>query len=291
MHHFLQHHALGNGTTENELFSQKDWPVLSEPDREKLDPVLDYYRQHLIDQDLRTSDYMASFKDWVSQQDNDNLIEVPVEFLEHIGHLKAFDPVYRLKFWESHHKKILSIFHQNLPLIQRNEVTAKEELSRLTRAYWQDDKIRVDICIFGKSYLESERDRPYTTVEPTHIVMHTYDQPEGNWLELLFHESSHHLIGSRSGFIGGTIIDVAVATQEKSPRSLWHAYLFYFSGVVIQKILQGEGHGDYELYMVRNNVFASYQPLLKKHLPAYIAGEKTLATVTETLIKDWNSKR
>ena len=114
--------------------------------------------------------------------------------------------------------------------------------------------------------------------------MHCYDQPYGNWLELLYHETSHHLIGSRTGFVGGTITDVAQTTEGRLPNGLWHSYLFYFSGKVTQQLLQSEGIEDYTLYMVRNRVFSRTFPLLDKYLPGYLAGEKSLATVTAEII-------
>jgi len=140
----------------------------------------------------------------------------------------------------------------------------------------------------------STRERPYTSLSPTHVVMISSPKaghPKGNWVEILYHEASHHLIFGRSGFVGGTINDVAGILKKRPLRSLWHAYLFYFSGVVTRDALRKQGIKDYQLYMIRNRVFSFYFPYLEKHLPSYINRKTTLKDATEAIFRDFEALR
>lgn len=117
-------------------------------------------------------------------------------------------------------------------------------------------------------------------------MLYAVDEPAGNWLELLIHESSHQLILSSKGFVAGTIQDVANDLGVGVPRSLWHAYLFYFSGILTQSFLAKAGKTDYTLYMERNGVFSRYYPALQAHLPDYMAGKCTLAEATRKILSE-----
>ena len=186
-------------------------------------------------------------------------------------------------FWMIHDAANQEILEINLPLITNTEEMVVDTLTTLTRQFWQAEKIRVDISYFAKSTPQNMRNRPYTALSPTHVVMNSCpgtNDPVGNWLELLYHESSHHLIGTVSGFIGGTIRDVADASGERSPFGLWHAYLFYFSGKATQKALASQGIEDYEIYMIRNKVFSRLIPHVVAHLPEYMHRRQTLKDVT-----------
>ncbi len=290
MHHFLHHFSRSDEAEGNELFARRDWPDLKAFDSAQLDRVLVYYKTDLADQDLRTSDYMSKFKQWITTQDQGHIHieEVPVEFKGHVQQLLVISDIYRVYFWPMHAEKIHETLRTNLDLILKTEQKAKIRLSQLTRAPWQTEKIRVDICIVGKSYINSNRDRPYTSLYPTHIVMHTGNEPQGNWLEILYHEASHHLITPNSGFVSKTIKEAASEQSQAAPRQLWHAYLFYFSGVTTRQLLMEQGFEDYELYMIRNRVFERTFPYLQKHLAGYLNGELSLAAVTKALISDYH---
>ena len=102
-----------------------------------------------------------------------------------------------------------------------------ERLVKLTRHEWEKEKIRVDISFHSKL------ERPYTTThEAVHVVMDSGNNanPPGNWLELLFHESSHHLIFPSKCYVSEVIAVSETETGLKAPRSLWHAYLFILPG-------------------------------------------------------------
>ena len=287
LHHFLQLEALLQETQDSTLISSEQLARLNETEREELDAAVAFYREQLLKEDLRMSPYQSSFKEWISQQEDGVLQSPPESMLTHVKVLESVSPLYKTYIWPKHKSTIHQHLESQLAGIQQMEHKVAKLLEELTLAYWQRERIRVDVCYYGKSTSWNLRNRPYTSTDPTHVVMNVdgeENEPYGNWLELLFHEASHHLIGANTGFVAGTIKDVCRVRGAKTPRGLWHAYLFYFSGKVVQNELPSLGINDYQLYMQRNGVFRRYFPLLELHLPLYMAGEKTLAEVTVAIV-------
>ena len=285
LHHFLYQEAFLNTNLDSTMIDQK----LSKSDRDVLDRSLNYYAERLLDEDLRTSDYMTEFKQWITQQ-NRNLSEVPAQFQPHIKILQATSHLYDAAFWPEHENACKEVLEENIEIIRKSEQTFVDQITKLTRQFWQSEKLRVDITYVAKSTKRNLRNRPYTSIFPTHVVMNTIGENEvpGNWFELLFHESAHHLILSRSYFIGGTIKDVVETMQVKEPRQLGHAYLFYFTGKLAQQFLEEAGINYPQMYMERNRVFSSYYPLLEIHIQDYMDRKISLAEATERMINDIN---
>ncbi len=287
LHHFVYQEALYQKVGTKTILSKEESKLLSSGQKSIFESVVEYYKVNLLDEDLRMSDFMTDFKHWVTDtQTGFAFKEVPDQFQALCKELKKISSIYQDLFWNNHQKYNNQTLNENINLIKTIEKSVVEKLSNQTRERWQRKKIRVDITAYAKATPRNLRDRPYTTTYPTHIVMNskTADGTPGNWLELLFHEASHHLIGSSTGFVGGTIQDVARSLQTQSPRSLWHAYLFYFSGFYVKEAIEQKGINNYELYMKRNQVFARYIPHLEKFLPLYLKGEKSLADVTRDII-------
>lgn len=286
MHHFLHHQVLHRDTNRVDVFEKSLMDQLSATAMDSIRKVVDYYQEEMIEQDLRTSDYMEAFKAWSGQQSEVGLNAVPDSFRQHADHLLAFAPIYRQYFWPKHQSANQKILSDNISLIQKLEIPISHQLEKWTGADWQTDKIRVDITYYAKSYRNYGRDRPFTTLHPTHVVMNVtgHDVP-GNWFELLFHETSHHLITPSTGFVSETLQEAAAALNLAVPRNLWHAYLFYFSGKACQQLLQDEGLKDYELYMIRNRVFGEHIPYLEQFLPPYLEGNTSLLQASTNLIR------
>lgn len=255
----------------------------------KLDEALKYYEESLIDEDLRRSDYMYAFKTWITSDDAD-LSSTPDEFKKHVNILKEFDVTYKKHFWSKHNNACKEVLQDHLSLILRTEGKYVEQITKLTRQYWQDpEKVNVDLTYFGNSNARSFRNTPYTTDFPTHIVMNVAGQNdvEGSWLEVLYHEAAHHLILGNFYFVAGTINDLVEAENLKLPSQLWHAYLFYFTGEITKQLLVDNGVNYPKIYMERVRVFYSYFPLLEKHLIPYINRNTTLSEATRKFITDF----
>ncbi|PHN04661.1 hypothetical protein [Flavilitoribacter nigricans] len=285
LHHFLHHEVLHRDTARADVFPTRWMAQLDPAEQAIVRETVKYYQRELVDQDLRTSDYMTAFKSWSGQQPEDQFSSIPDPFRQHADHLLAFAPIYRQHFWPEQNQANREIMERNLPLIRNIEDDVHRQLSAWAQAEWPAEKIRVDITYYAKSYRNYGRDRPFTTLHPTHVVMNaTGHEVDGNWVELLFHEASHHLITPNNGKVSEVLKQAARDTSQELPGGLWHAYLFYFSGKACQEAFRDHGLPDYELYMIRNRVFADYHPFLKEYLSPYLEGKSTLLESSQALL-------
>ena len=95
--------------------------------------------------------------------------------------------------------------------------------------------------------------------------------------------SSHHLIFPSKCYVRRIIQEVEEELGLEAPRGLWHAYFFYFSGVVTNDLLKEEGLDDYELYIVRKRSFHWVFPMLDQNLPDYLNGTSSLKECTKNI--------
>ena len=288
MHHFLWLESFLNTKADSTLIATK----LSPEVKNKLDNALQYYNENLVEEDLRMSEYMSSFKNWITDQNRD-LDTIPTAFKEHMKILLAFDTTYKKEFWPLHKQACETVLEENLDLIKKMEESFVEQITKLTRQFWQFEKIKIDITCYAKSDTWNLRNRPYTTLFPTHVVMNAIGENEvkGNWIELLYHESAHHLILGHSYFVAGTIKDYVEVEGIKAPRQLGHAYLFYFTGILTKQLLTEQNIDYPTIYMVRNKVFSRYYYSIEKHLDLYIDRKITLVEATERIINDLNNQK
>jgi len=287
MHHFLWLEAFMQAKVDSTIVDQK----LNATAQKELDAALSWYQDHLVEEDLRTSDYMSHFKVWITET-GEMREKIPEEFADHVKTLKAFDDTYKTHFWPKHKEVCERVLEENLPLLRATEEKYVEAITTLTRQFWQGEPVHIDITYVAKATTWNLRNRPYTSIFPTHVVMNAVGENEvkGNWLELLYHESAHPLILSSSYFVGGTLKDLAEVENIELPRQLGHSYLFYFTGEITKQLLKEQGIDYPETYMQRNGVFSSYYALLEKHLTPYINREVTLIKATQNFLADFNQK-
>lgn len=282
MHHFLHQVALAQDEGRPSPVDADVEDQLSAPEKNAFEAAIAFYKRNLLNKDLRSSEYMQDFKDWVVRQDTTGLSSVPQEFRDHTDRLAAFGSAYRQHFWDRHQISNKNIVSDNLNLVRATEDSVAERLSSLARESWPDYKIRVDVTHYGKS----QDNTAFTTIFPAHIVAPSKGRTvEGGWVETLYHEAGHQLIRPRTGFVPETIGDVSEVKGEYL-RSLWHAYLFYFAGAATRHALEGEGIENYTMYMVREEVFSRYMSSLQTFLPRYMNRKATLAEVTRSIIED-----
>lgn len=281
MHHLLKHESFLNSEMDSTALNI-DLPYEA---RENLRVALDYYVEQFKGKNLRTDPYLEEFKVWISEiQTIPN--DIPDKFATHVQVLQEFSDTYAQYFWSEHQSVCTKALNKYLPTIKNTEKDFWDSMFDKTKAFTLDDIVKVDVVYYGSANKWNTRDRPYTTIFPTRVVMasRNYAVIEGEWLELLFHESAHALILSRSGFVGGTIQDVAKNMDIAIPRQLYHAYLFYITGYYAQKLLQQEGLDYPTTYMQNKRVFSRYHEELKM-LDEYLEGQKTLAHVTRDILE------
>ena len=270
MNHTLYKMASGEGRTPVAAEQLALLDGLEEDERERWDRAIAYYETHHVDDNIRTDDSLFTFKRWVIELPQDTTLTSDAFDPEWLAVLNAVAPVYAEHFWPAHSEHNRTTLERHLPVILEIEDPVFERLATLGRNDWPEGRIRVDVSYYANWA------GAYTTNGPvTHVVISSADiQPPGNWLELLFHEPSHGIIGGWSP-VGAAIDSAAAAHDVDPPSQLWHALLFYFSGRTVQEAAGGRGT-DHQLYMIDKNVFSSMHPMLLQHAEPYVTGEISL---------------
>lgn len=278
-HHFLFQTAkqlAKDSTSTMEDFPH--WQKLSLQEQKLTEELMSYYQEHWIDKSLLFNGGLYSIKRTITHWPNKWKEAEFKAYPELAQYWTRFTPIYERFFWSKHQAQNEEILQDNLPRIRAYETRATTRLSQLTQEAWPIDKIRVDV-----TYL-ADWAGAYTTTDPVHIVTSTKKVgPEGDWVETLFHEASHKLISGRRGKVSALIQKIAKEEALEIPRQLWHGVLFYFAGAVIRDLLVADGI-DYELYMIRENVFGTYHEALAKNLDPYIADNQSLEAAIRALL-------
>lgn len=284
-HHFL--YANADSAEEgnwDDGFSNGELNELSLSEIETLKEGIIFYRDSVISYDLLFNGGLYNLKRTLINFDEDEVFEMEEFSDELVSHLNKIKPIYQKYFWEQHNQSNKDVLNENLRFIIKYEGQIFERISELAQQPWRDGKVRVDISYY------SSWAGAYTSTRPeTHVVFTSQDDgPVGAWLEILFHEPSHSIMSGRNYKAAELISQVSEKLEMNPPRSLWHSLLFYFSGVTVQDILIEEGI-EYELYMIRKDVFSNHHEVIFKHMPAYLSGELSFEQALENLIVDYNN--
>jgi hypothetical protein len=106
-------------------------------------------------------------------------------------------------------------------------------------------------------------------------------------LEVVFHESSHLLMG-RGDPVTRALDDAAGAAGFRLPGDLWHVVLFFTTGEAVRRVLDDDGHPGYTpmLYGIfARGSWAEYRQPLERDWRPYIEGRRTLSDAAAALIE------
>ncbi|MBO6522471.1 MAG: hypothetical protein JJ971_01475 [Balneolaceae bacterium] len=281
-HHFLyakaSSAAKGNwddGFTENEL------DKLSVGEAQILKDGITFYRDSVISYSLTFNRGLTILKRTLINFDEDDVFEMDDFHDELVEHLNKVKPVYRKYFWGEHNRSNLEVVDNHLEFITTHESEIFDRISGLAQQPWREEKIRVDVTYYANWA------GAYTSNNPqVHVTITSQDDGKGDWQELIFHEPSHSIMSSRSFKAAELISKVSEQLGVEPPESLWHALLFYFSGVSVQEAFKKEGV-EYELYMVRYNVFDEYHPVIFKYMPDYVQGDTSFEEALKKVIAEY----
>lgn len=147
---------------------------------------------------------------------------------------------------------------------------------------WDATPVRVDI-----SYYVVALGNAMTTLGPSHITYSSFDptHKDINGFELLFHESSHTY--------ADTVMKALAAEgskQHKDVADLWHATLFYTSGVALRRVLPAAEQASFTPYAYRYGVYRGrwlpYQHILETDWQAYLDGKTSFDAAIQGMVTD-----
>jgi hypothetical protein len=168
-----------------------------------------------------------------------------------------------------------------------------ELLAALGKAYGtpMPKRIQVDVSAYGG------RVGAYTTgdADSVRVVMSSLDETYQGFsaLEMLMHEPSHGVVGAVDYAIGSDITRLSKELNRKPNPNLWHALLFYTSGVLTRDALARRGVTDYKPVVYRglfDQSFRGLQQAIETHWGAFLAGTKTREDAIRAILQETSAE-
>ncbi len=196
--------------------------------------------------------------------------------------LRRAAPAYQACLWAIHDTRNRERIGGLVDRAVRYGPALTDTLGRLYQSGWPED-VTVDVSSYasyaGANTASGRFDAP-------HMMISNLEPDLDGWsgLELLYHEASHLVFGSRHGTVA-TVLRAAVDSLEtEMPRSLWHALSFHTSGWAVQQLAAAAGEA-YEPYWLRHNVFSEYHEAIAEHWQPYLDGEATMDEAAVNLVR------
>ncbi len=271
LHHYLFRLAKNSSRQTSYLSELPLFKNLNEHESKTLTEAIDYYQTHLIGKDLLFNQDMFNIKLALSQKQANQSLNSIVSDQDLVDQLSAASPIYQSYVWPRHDQQNRNTVNKYIDLIKSNEVAFLQKLEDLSGQSWPTNRIRIDMTYYA-NWAEA-----YTTIKPKiHAVISSlHYQDNHDFIELLWHESSHGIIAPQEFNMAKEIKYIADQLKVQVPNQLWHGILFYLAGATTKEILRDEGI-KYELIMVRKNIFSSQIPYLVKYMQPYVDGQISL---------------
>jgi len=247
---------------------------LTAAEREAWDAAVAYYDRELAGRDLLFGDGMFQMNLALAAAG-----DAPPDTLapEHQRVLEAAAPVYRRHWWPAHDRANRAWIARAAERIGSLSPEMPERLAALYRTPWFTEPVRVDVVWVGN------RQGAYTSLRPTHITVSATDPGNQDWsaAEVLFHESSHALVGP----ISSAFRD-ALRAAGKRGSDLWHVALFYLTGEVTREALAARGvtYRPYLYTGLFDRAWPQYRAPIEQEWAPYVHGERTLDEAVKAVV-------
>jgi hypothetical protein len=270
-------------------------PPSNPAERKQWDAAVNYYAATLAHRDLlfdntlpAITDKLALLEDCPDLSDRAGPHCVSGLQPELLAALEAAAPVYHSREWPEQDRHNRLWVANVAPLVRDLSPTLSKKISRVYESDWPSAPIRVDVAGYAGPL------GAYTTLDPARITVSSEDprNDELPGLEVLFHEASHLLAGK----VQEQIARECNQQKKPIPRDLWHALIFYTTGVLVQQALEstgppisgGGGVPAYIPYAQRNALYEpdwqSYEKLLRAYWQPYLDGKVDFQRAITTLV-------
>lgn len=277
LHHFLYQWSradlgIGEGRTAVAVPEREELRNLNEGERKAWEEALVFYRARVAERD-HFDDGMLELKDALLALDGDPSASPPDDIPGVARALERAMPVYLTRWWPAHDRANRTWIGEVGPLVRDNEAGFPILAARSFGGRWPEGLRRVDVSAYANWQ------GGYTSVRPTHVmIISTSPKTQGlKGMEIAFHEVCHD-----DEVQGPSRADIrqAFATLGVEPNpNLWHALIFYTSGVYSRRIARALGEADYVPHMVREGIsgFAGWRGIweaLDAEWPAVLQGTR-----------------
>lgn len=293
LHHFLYEQALlrkqaGNaGQTANNPTDLKT--QLSTAQRQQWDSAVDYYTKTMIKRDLTHDEGLIIMNDQLGAAEGASDLSGSGLSNDLIKILESVAPIYRARWWPQHDRANRFWIAVVTPMVKQFNQTLIQQLTSAYKAKWPADLIRVDVVEYANwagAYTTFDKE------DKVHITIGSMDAGNQGFsaLEILFHESSHRMVGPRNGAVARAIARECQAKSKPVPGGLWHAIIFYTAGEFTRRNLSEYGVSDYKPFGYRGLYERSWPNLqrpLELYWQPYLDGkvdfDKAIANIIDAL--------
>lgn len=290
LHHFLYRQAqLSEPQTGRHNLSltkadSDELQQLSAQERNAWQDSVSYYTRALVKRDLLFDEELNQIKnDLEDAEASSDLANAKIPADLKAALLQAA-PIYRKHWWARHNADNQDWIAHLEPLVQRYGSTLSAQLIRIYDEPWPGYPVRVDAVAYANWA------GAYTTRDPTRPTISTTDSANQGTaaLEVLFHETSHGMIGKVRDAINAAEADVNVHRPGAAFHSgpLWHAVLFYTTGKLVAEQFPG-----YIPYADKNGLWVRGWPspirsLIEEDWEPHMNGSVTLQQSLTKLVSD-----
>ena len=195
----------------------------------------------------------------------------------------AAAPAFRACRWTAQDEKNRRWISDLDSLLRAHEQAIASRLERLYGREWRPLPIPVDVVeTVDWSGANSVLREPMTG----HLLISTANQGL-DALEVVFHESSHLLMG-RGAPVKQALEKAASDAGYRLPGELWHIVLFYTTGEVVRQRLEEAGKSGYRTMVFAifdRGAWPGYREPLEAAWRPYIDGKRSLSDAAAALIE------
>lgn len=242
---------------------------MSRQDEANWSAAVSFYAAHFGGRQQHGDDQLVQINDDLAAQPDDgahlNPAGLPPEMVTALQNAAVS---YRKYWWPAHNESNDNWIASQEERVQDLGPKLASAMTKDLHQRWPAAPIRVDVCYYVAALGHAN------TTLPPHITFSGSDPStqDLSGFELLFHEASHTF--------ADTIMNALSAegrTQHKDVGDLWHALLFYTSGVELRRLLPAPERASFTPYAYRYGVYGGrwrkYRRLLEADWQPYLDGK------------------
>ncbi len=239
LHHYLYQQARERRAPGASKTAEASLAGFSESEQRAWENAVTFYAASYADRDLQFNYDLTLLKNQLGDFENcTELSPIPRQECD-AGLPGKITPVlnraasvYRKHWWPEHDRGNRRWVEAVAPLVREKSLELAQRLAEIYQTPWPREKIRVEVVSFANSA------GAYATLDPLRLTLSSLDpRNQGSAaLEILFHEATYGLAEP----VQDAIVRECRRRGKPIPRDLWHALLFYTTGVAVRSALVAE---------------------------------------------------
>ena len=258
--------------------------VITDHEAERILSTMDYYKDQLIGRNLLFDSLMNHYRYEIMSVHK--LSELRQKDLPDplINALYDIYPIFEKYLWEAQKNSNIKWVAERIKLILRIEKNCLSKIARYYKSEFAWKKLRIDVC---GNYTHWAGAYTSNTPYPSVVISSYRKNYQGHHgTEMVFHETTHTLPGVYENIQPGINEKCQAYKKGKHPR-LWHAIMFYTTGMVAKEEMEKEMDGlDYSLFMHEYDVSSRYHEVLEKYWRPYLLGETEMENALDQMVKN-----